>query len=369
MLSSNISVFLDNIYYRFFWPTKLNLRINDKINKPLVKLSLQFQEILNGKSKNIQNRRDYTNSLISNEITLLGVVSDGEQGLVTGNNSKYIGRVSISKIVDEEIERKFIKKLNDNNIVKYKDFLRNRNHYYELAEQIKRAKKKPGYFGKFFLYKVIPTLKIKKYSELSSKEKKAGGPKNMWAYYNRGNSEGNKWFVPYTECINWSKESVKELKEGKATNSRWQGENYYNATGFAWVDYFTDNIKAFFVEEGPYSKNIVKLNSISKLVSNKYIVACLNSSFISYYVKQFITSTHTLQINDGRLIPIKIPDKKCLANIEKFVNKILNTINAGDYSQNSLKQAKVKKLELQIDRMIYKLYKFTDEEAKIIDGQ
>lgn len=90
----------------------------------------------------------------------------------------------------------------------------------------------------------------------------------MWVYYNRGNTKGLRWFVPYTESINWSKKFVKELKEGRETNSRWQGDDYYDKTGFAWVDYFTNKIKAFFVEEGVYSKNVVKLNSISKLITN-----------------------------------------------------------------------------------------------------
>ena len=150
--------------------------------------------------------------------------------------------------------------------------------------------------------------------------------------------------------------------------SRGAVQDYFDKTGFAWVDYFADKIKAFFVEEGMYSKNIVKLYSISRLISDKYIVAVLNSTFIRYYVKQFITSTHTLQINEGRLIPIKIPDEDNLNNIEGTVDTILAITKDDDYLQNSQKQAKLKVLEREIDQMVYQLYGLTKKEIVIIEG-
>jgi len=304
------------------------------------------------------------------DLTLLGIISNGEQGLVTGNNSKYIGRISRSRVLDDKIERNFLDKLNENSnaAVEYKDFVNNRVHYYNLAERIKQKTKKPDYFGKFFLYKIISSRMIKSFSDLTDREKRVGGAVDLWVFYNRGNPEGFKWFVPYTGSINWSQKFVKELKEGKKTNSRWQGEVYFDKTGFAWVDYFTNKLKAFFVEEGIYSKNVVKLHSISSLISNKYITAILNSKFASYYVKQFITSTHTLQINDGRLIPIKVPDVDYQSNIESIVDKILNIIKDDNYLHNMTKQAKVKALEAKIDQLVYKLYDLTPEEIKIVEG-
>ncbi len=156
------------------------------------------------------------------------------------------------------------------------------------------------------------------------------------------------------------------MKEGTITNSRWQGAEYFNTTGFAWVDYFTDKIKAFFVEEGVYSKNVVKLHSISNLISDKYIVALLNSTFISYYIKQFITSTHTLQINDGRLIPIRIPSTENIKDIENIVDNILLIVKDDDYLSNLQKQKKVKMLEGEIDQFVYKFYDLTPEEIEIV---
>ncbi len=112
VLKSNISVFVENIYCRFFWPTKTNLELNRRFNKPLNKLALSFKDILSGKTKNNQMKSDYLSNLKIGELSLLGVITDGEQGLVTGNNSKYIGRITKSKNNDE-IDCKFLNKLND----------------------------------------------------------------------------------------------------------------------------------------------------------------------------------------------------------------------------------------------------------------
>jgi len=158
----------------------------------------------------------------------------------------------------------------------------------------------------------------------------------------------------------WTKETVTELSEGKVTNSRWQGHNFFKTTGFAWVDYFTSRVKSFFVNEGIYSKNIVKLHSILDSVPDKYVVACLNSKFISYYVKNFITSTHTLQINDGRLIPIKIPNKDELMAIIKVVDLILE-IKEKD------SEAETHDLDKKIDNLVYQIYGLKDETIKIIE--
>lgn len=127
--------------------------------------------------------------------------------------------------------------------------------------------------------------------------------------------------MPTTEVINWRSDYVSELKNN--TNSRWQGQLYYPTTGFGWVDYFTDRLKAFSVNIGPYSKNVIKMHSFCPLASDKYIIALLNSDFIVSFVKGLITITHTLQINDGRLIPIVIPTQQQHDKICSVVDRII----------------------------------------------
>lgn len=81
--------------------------------------------------------------------------------------------------------------------------------------------------------------------------------------------------------------------------------------------------RGFCVNIGPYSKNVIKMHSFCPLVSDKYIIALLNSDFIVSFVKGLITITHTLQINDGRLIPVVVPTKQQHDDICCLVDRIM----------------------------------------------
>jgi len=356
------NIYRNNIFYRFFIPTTFNKKINNKINIPLQSIAHKFSTHLMGKKSESPDLKKYNKQLKPDDLTLLGLISKGEQGLVTGNNSKYIGVITKSKKGKYQIQNSFREKLinylgKDLSIEELDD---NPRKYYEIAEKMKKEKSEPNLFGKTFLYKTIDINNVFSFANLSKETKQDGSQDECWVNYYKGNPEGYKWYVPYRTCINWTQQYVKELKEGKVTNSRWQGSNYFGSTGFGWVDYFTKQIKAFFLEEGIYSKNIVKLHSINALITDKFLVGLLNSKFISYYVKNFITSTHTLQINDGRLIPIKVPDKIFAKKFENIVDKILE-----DKKENP--NMDTIKLEAEIDRMVYDLYGLTEEEIRIVE--
>ena len=48
-------------------------------------------------------------------------------------------------------------------------------------------------------------------------------------------------------------------------------------------------------------------------------------------------------------------------------NQIPSITKDGDYLDNPDKQAKVKRLEKEIDQLVYKLYELTPEEIKIVE--
>ena len=279
-------------------------------------------------------------------LTFLGLVSDGDQGLVTGNNSKYIGIIATDEDKANRIESKFIDILNQegNNSITLNEFQTDRPYYYDKAEELKAQKHKPALFGKFFLYKAVAPAEVHKYEELTPEEQRNGTMGDCWIEYNRGNAEGLRWSVPTTEVINWRKEYVHELKT--SDSSRWQGEPYYPTTGFGWVDYFTNRLKGFSVGIGPYSKNVIKMHSFCPLVNDKFMIALLNSDFIASYVKNMITVTHTLQINDGRLIPIRIPTPEEHDEITGIVDRIM----AGEDERICMEELNEKVRELYLPR-------------------
>ena len=321
-------VFRSNILSRFFVPNQQNLDLYNAIQAPLIGLYEQGKKTLTRDGSIASDvRREtiktYSEALSVGSLTFLGLISDGDQGLVTGNNSKYLGQIMSDEEKIFEVESKFVDILNrEGNLnITLNDFRAYRQFYYDKAEELKIQKRKPALFGKFFIYKIVNPTDVRKYEELSSDEQKNGAEEDCWIEYYRGNADGLRWSVPTTEVINWRKEYVNELKNND--NSRWQGESYYPTTGYGWVDYFTDRLKGFSVGVGPYSKNVIKMHSFCPLVSDKYIIALLNSEFISTYVKSMITMTHTLQINDGRLIPVIVPTQEKHGEITRIVDRII----------------------------------------------
>ncbi len=52
-----------------------------------------------------------------------------------------------------------------------------------------------------------------------------------------------------------------------------------------------------------------------------------------------------------------------------FIYEILSITDDNDYLDNSEKQARVKELEREIDRLVYELYGLTDEEIEVVEGR
>lgn len=320
-------IFKNNILNRFFVPHQQNIDLYKNIQLRLVDLYEQTQKTLTRdgsvpSKERRDNIREYSQSMQPGTLTFLGLISDGDQGMVTGNNSRYLGIIKTNEKKASEIESKFVSILNKETglDISIDDFRADRQRYYDKAEELKEEKKNPALFGKFLLYKVVNPEEVRRYEDLTSEEQKNGTDGDCWIEYYRGNKDGTRWNVPTAEVINWRKEYVHELKTN--TNSRWQGETYYSSTGFGWVDYFTDRLKGFSVGVGPYSKNVIKMHSFCPLANDKYITALLNSEFIAMYIKNMITRTHTLQINDGRLVPIIIPTPDEQEEIISIVDRI-----------------------------------------------
>lgn len=86
----------ENVFCQFYIPTTANISINSKVNLRLREVSEKYSEYLAGKGAD-EEIGAYNDGLKSRDLTLLGLISDGEQDLVTGNNRRYIGKIVISE--------------------------------------------------------------------------------------------------------------------------------------------------------------------------------------------------------------------------------------------------------------------------------
>ncbi len=112
-----------------------------------------------------------------------------------------------------------------------------------------------------------------------------------------------------------------------------------------------------------------QLEKISEKFVLKYLLAVLNSSFAFKYLNNI--RRHRLKNyfypDDFRKLPIADISAKEQKPFVDLVEKILAITKDKNYLNNSAKQAKVKKLEKQIDQMVYKLYGLTKEEIAIVE--
>jgi hypothetical protein len=119
------------------------------------------------------------------------------------------------------------------------------------------------------------------------------------------------------------------------------------------------------------------LDSMAFLVGEnlRYILGILNSKLIDFYVKTYVHlygDTGFLLSNQyvERIpIPPITPQTQPLADqIVQKVQEILTLTQSPDFETSQEKQEKVKELEREIDKLVYKLYGLTEEEIRLIEG-
>ncbi len=348
-----------------FLPTPVYESVDKRFLRESGKLSREFERELTTSSAYRRGKdriQRHAAMLRPGDVTLLGIIAEGSQGLVTGNNSRYLGTLPVSAAEREGIWEQFLSKLGDHSRDSESRAYSPRvaEQLYERAEELKRRRKEPTLFGKKFLYRIVDQAQVTDFNSLSEKQKlngiAPGGKK--WVLYFRGNEQGDVWRVRNPEYIEWTTTSVEELKGGEVTNSRWQGAEYFSETGFGWVDYFDQRIKGFYIDPTVYGKNVVKFHS--EFLPDEYILGLLNSSFVSYYVKRYITNTRTLQVNDGKLIPIVVSDSRTTASVVELVKAILRlkdeSFQSRDDRETSRIMAHLGEKERELDYLVLHIY-------------
>lgn len=308
------------------------------------------------------------------DITLLGLITEGGQGLATGNNGKYIGVLEGTKsaenvrkqrpekllLANEFCQKQNIKNRND--AVSFLDNLselETRKLFDELKEKYSR-----DIFGQGWLYRIVSSNEIADVENLNDDEKLNGirGEKTF-VPYDKGDKEGNRWYAPTPYYIDWNRENVSILQtEPKA---RWQGYQFYFREGFCWNNVSTPkNEKSMYIKCRLKEKSINDVASMSlyvidesnNLIHNYCLISLINSRFLFNFLKILINKSVNLQINDIRQLPIIIPAPEQL----KFFGQIFNTavsIQKERFAGHITKQ----EAERQLDEIQKELAKFVEE--------
>jgi len=374
----------------FFVPSDLNMRIYDKYNYTLCNLFKKWGSCIEDSKKITKNKKlldKYRKNLNPGDITLLGLITEGGQGLATGDNGRFIGvlenTVFAEQVKENRIETFYKKVILDKNIK-----LQAMKYFYKIGKL--NSKKEVGnffnekieedidfiltklkmeigkdIFGQGFLYRIITKENLADLGTLSEIEKLNGIEHDHKVYvpYDKGDKEGNRWYLDTPYYINWSIESVDEFKTSK--KSRWQGYHYYFKEGICWNlingTRDTNDIKSRLVLNSVNDVGGMKLkvdDSLVNKITNTYIMLLLNSAFISEYSQEFINYTVNFQINDARQLPIIIPSKAQLNYVDNLVDSaiyIRKKYTIGEmFKEDESKQ--LQSIQKEVDDFVYNLY-------------
>lgn len=375
----------------FFFPNLFNLSFYSRFNETINSLYNTWWFAIST-SKNITKNslllNNYRENLKENDLALLGCLTEGGQGLATANNGKYVAIKKSTKwaknVVEsrpkklaEAIKKEKIKELE--NITDTKSYLDSLSEK-EIANLFDNLKEKYGrdIFGQGYIYKLIEDNEIASVETLTEEEKEKGIDlsKPYYVPYDKGDKDGNRWYLETPFCIAWNKENVKFLKE----NSGKKGEGmpvvrnpqFYFKSGFCWGNVLNPHARLLKTKMKDKSINDVgsmSLNSIIPNIPNFYFVALLNSNLMFDYYRNFINNTVNIQINDIRQLPIKIPTTEFLRNLKELFDcaySIKKEQFAGNISDDKAGKDLIP-IEEQIDLLIYKFYDISYQEILTID--
>lgn len=182
-----------------------------------------------------------------------------------------------------------------------------------------------------------------------------------------------KWDKKYDSFVIFDQDKEKELRRAGKTLVLGDPQRYNQDRLF--LPESGQEIMAAYSSEKIYSAyGIMVGTKKSKDYDLKFICALLNSKLITFYciekeiLRKGNKATPHVGVKGLKSIPIPLMDNSKQKPFIQLVDQILSITKDDDYLDNPDKQAKVKKLEEEIDKLVYELYELTPEEIEIVEA-
>jgi len=323
-------------------------------------------------TKNQHVLESYRNNLHLDDLTLLGCITDGGVGLQTGNNGKYVAARRTTKSARNIVEsrpQKLAEAIKKHHIVipqmagflNEKDFLNSLTEK-EIASLFDELKEKYGrdIFSQGYMYRIIEEDEIADVEKLTDDEKANGidATKPYYVPYDKGDKDGNRWYLDTPFAIAWTKENVKFLK--RDPKARYQGYTYFFREGFCWSDINTTYLKCRQKQKSINDVKSMSLFGTTECVPEYYIISLINSTLFSLYVDNFVNNTQTFQINDARQLPIIVPNEKQLEECKRIFDESIKLkkeqLNTTDTNRINVIEHELSIWQEKLDTFVLKLY-------------
>lgn len=357
-----------------FKPTPLNLKINNLYGQKVKELFKNWWDKIETSREITKNQKlldSYRNNLHPGDLTLLGCITEGGQGLATANNGKYVAVRRTTKWARNIVEsrpQKLAEAIKKHHIIipqmagflNEKDFLNSLTEK-EIASLFDELKEKYGrdIFSQGYMYRIIEEDEIADVDKLTDDEKANGidATKPYYVPYDKGDKDGNRWYLDNPFAIAWTKENVQFLKNDP--KARYQGYTFYFREGFCWIDVNSTYLKARIKTKGVFDILSMSLFTMTQL-PDWYFVSLINSEIISLYVDNFVNNTSHFQINDARQLPIVIPNEKQLADCKEIYDESIKLkkeqIKSTDANRINAIEKELNIWQKKLDTFVLKLY-------------
>lgn len=299
-------------------------------------------------------------------MTIIGLVTDGGQGMATGNNGKFVGVKANTRLSFSIIESRPIKLLEVNR--KYHLSYMLPNNEIEIWHLFDSLKERYGnnIFGQGYIYRIVPDSQLADCDSLTDDEKEYGiiGSRSF-VPYDKGDKEGNRWYIENPFVIDWSKDNVRFLKSnsGKKGNGMPVVRNaqFYFKEGFCWNNNLNERyyaIKCKVKKAGIHDVASMSLFELTSKIPAYYLVTLINSSLCGYFYRMFLNNTVNVQVNDLRMLPIIVPSKEQLIVCKKLFDGAVETQKAFFEQQIYIdeRDLRLQGIQNDVDKLVFDIY-------------
>ncbi|QCS44683.1 Eco57I restriction-modification methylase domain-containing protein [Natrinema versiforme] len=324
-----INMYRNSIRGSFFEPDEVKQKVYRDYIDPANDLIGEWKEELYDVDRQRDNldeiREQHINQLEPGDVTLLGLVTWGGEGLKTNNNKEHIAYIDGT----DSAER-----------------VKDRNEDFQYVEQNENAYN--------FINRVITDEHTIDPLELSEEERFNGidtdeRDNRTWVPIEKGASTSDVYYKPTEQYIDWSKESLEKISNRRGGRIR-DPSYYFRSAVFASRGgagkYKT---KARYINNAVVDSSGVVLISTTDRLPPKYLLGILNSEVTKYVLYHFINGTLNVQAADMRVIPVPVPTEEQLDDIIESIDEAI-ALQKGETDRS------LDEVQAEIDEKIADLY-------------
>ncbi len=324
-----VDMYRNSIRGSFFEPDRIKQKVYKNYITPANDLIAEWQSELYDVNRQRDNldeiREQHLDQLEPGDVTLLGLITWGGEGLKTNNNKEHIAYIDQSQSAEK---------------------LKNRNDDFRYVDQNKNPYN--------FINRVIQEEHVIDPLELTEEEKFNGIESDKrdgqtWVPIEKGASTSDVYYKPTEQYINWSKDSLEKISNRRG--GRIRDPNYYfrQAVFASRGGAGKYKTKARYINNAVVDSSGVVLISTTDRLPAKYLLGILNSEVTKYVLYHFINGTLNVQAADMRVIPVPVPT-------EDQLKDIIKSIDAAIAVQKHESDRTLDDVQAEIDEKIADLY-------------